>query len=155
MGSDLREADLYARLNAAIAAAGSQEIWSRAAGLPPTYVSEVRGGKKPFSDRLLAALRVRRVVSFVELSPAGDAGDAERLLKALSPKDRRTLLWLPADGGQRSRLDAVAGEWRPLLENLKRLQAMRLAVKTAERWSATEDGLSLRAALAEKEGTDA
>ncbi|MCR0981826.1 hypothetical protein [Roseomonas populi] len=153
MAVALHEAELYARLDAAIAAAGgSQDAWARAAGLPASYVSEVRGGKRPFSARLLAALRVRRVVSFEDMGEAGDASAPGALVAALTAKDRQTLLWLRQDGTPRKRTEADPSGWRPLREDLKRLQAMRLAVDGLDGWTATDAGQETRAALVEKEG---
>jgi hypothetical protein len=95
---------------------------------------------------MLAALGVRRVTSYVLMNPAGDAEDATRLIKALSRGDRRTLLWLPDSGAPRQRADRTA-DLRPLLMDLRRLRALRLAVETPEGWSATEAGLAARATL--------
>jgi uncharacterized membrane protein YhhN len=43
----LREADLYGLLRAAIAEAGSQDAWARAAGLAPSFVSDTLAARDP------------------------------------------------------------------------------------------------------------
>ena len=151
----LRGADLYALLRAAIAAAGSQDAWARSVPVSPSQVSEVLGGGKPFSPRMLAALGVERVVTYRRLDPVGQPGDATAIVAALSKKDRRTLLWLLADGSPRRRTDVAPGEWRPLLDQLRRLRALRLDEETAGGWAATDAGLAARAALMRDEGRKA
>ena len=156
----LREADLYGLLRTAIASAGSQEAWARSVPVSASFVSEVMGGRKSFSPRMLAALGVEEVKTFRRLDPAASTDDASRLLAGLSKADTRTLLWLRADGSARKRLDVMAGEWRPLLENLKRLRGMRLAeevfvAKLSQGWAATEAGLAARAAIQVEGAADA
>jgi hypothetical protein len=145
-GTQIGEADLYGLLRTAIAAAGSQDAWARGAGLAPSFVSDTLAARRPLSDRILAALGVRKVTSYVLMNPTSDAEGAARLIKALSRGDRRTLLWLPESGAPRLRADR-SSDYRPLLMDLRRLRALRLAVETPEGWSATEAGKVARAAL--------
>ncbi|WP_458097351.1 hypothetical protein [Roseomonas sp. WA12] len=148
----LAKADLYGLRRLAIAQARTQDAWAKGVGVSASYVSEVQAARKPFSPRMLAALGVERVTIYRLLDPATQPGDAAAITRGMSAADRRTLLWLPADGSPRKRLDAVAGDWRRLLENLKRLRGMRLAEeimveKVSQGWAATEAGLVARDAL--------
>lgn len=159
-GTTLAEADLYGLLRVAIAAAGSQDAWAKGVPVSASYVSEVQAARKPFSPRMLAALGVERVTTYRLVDRAAQPGDAAAIARGLSQADRRTLLWLLADGSPRKRLDVVAGNWRPSLDNLKRMRGMRLAEelmveKVPQGWAATKAGRAAQAAIAAREIADA
>jgi transcriptional regulator with XRE-family HTH domain len=143
MNVDLQAADLGPRLRAAIAAAGSQEAFARQVGVAPSFISEVVGGRRNFTDRILAAMGLRRVEVYRPLGAAGAAA----LPSGLTRTDHKTLLWLRADGTPRPRSERT-GEWRPGLADLRRMRALHLAIEMLDGWAATEAGLAARAELA-------
>ncbi|SHJ12956.1 hypothetical protein SAMN02745194_01788 [Roseomonas rosea] len=115
-----------------------------------SFISEVAGGRRNFTDRILAAMGLRKVVVY---RPIGAAG-AAALSSGLTRTDHKTLLWLRADGRPRQRSERT-GEWRPGLADLRRMRALRLAMEMLDGWAATEAGLAARAELAapwEEEG---
>ncbi|SHK43766.1 hypothetical protein SAMN02745194_04918 [Roseomonas rosea] len=143
MAEDLQEADLGPRLRAAIAAAGSQEAFARRVGVAASFISEVAGGRRNFTDRILAAMGLRKVTVYRPLGAAGAAA----LPSGLTRTDHKTLLWLRPDGTPRQRSERT-GEWRPGLADLRRMRALRLAMEMLDGWAATEAGLAARAELA-------
>jgi len=60
MGLDRIE--IFAAINQAIAAAGSQAAFARQVGVSPQYVSLVLNAQRPPSDDLLAAVGLCRIV---------------------------------------------------------------------------------------------
>ena len=65
--------DALARLEAAIAEAGSASAWAFRAGISISYVSDVRLGRRPPGASILAALGLARVVSYVPAAPIEEA----------------------------------------------------------------------------------
>jgi hypothetical protein len=117
------------------------EAWGRKCGLPRGYVSDVIEHRRPPSDRMLHALRLRRREIFEPVdSPATDSADPiGAALAALLPYERRALSWLPADGSPRNR-QVRDGAWRPGPDLLARLAAFGLAEKVDAGWTATAAG---------------
>lgn len=147
MAEDLDEADLGPRLRAAIAAAGSQEAFARQVGVAPSLISEVASCRRNYTDRILAAMGLRRMVVYRPLAAAGQEGEGPALPSGLTRTDHKTLMWLRQDGTPRHRSERT-GEWRPGIADLRRLRAMRLAMEMLDGWAATERGLAARAELA-------
>lgn len=80
--------------------------------------------------------------------------DARAIAARLTWGEQRALLWLPSDGSKRSWTRGTAKQ--PNSGALYALQGRGLASRSANSavrvWAATEDGLRVRAALAEMEG---
>lgn len=60
----LRTIDVYAALERACRDAGGQKAWAAAQGLAPQHVSDVLTSRREISDRVLAALGLRRAVRY-------------------------------------------------------------------------------------------
>lgn len=75
--------DVKKLLRTACAIAGSQGGWARANGISAGYVSDILQGRREPGPDALRALKLRRVVRYVEdagsAGVAGDLGAAERL----------------------------------------------------------------------------
>jgi len=142
----LLDNDLLRRLEAAIAAAGSAEVWASQHGISASFVSETRSRQRPFSPRMLTALGVELVRAYRVVEGAAEGGAASALSR-LTRRDRQVILWLRPDGAPRKRQDVEAGGWRPLHEDLRRLAALRLGQETPEGWAATAAGQEMRAAI--------
>lgn len=56
--------DVLARLESAVAGAGSAKAWAVRAGLSPVYVGDVRRGLRTPGPAVLRALGLTRVVSY-------------------------------------------------------------------------------------------
>ena len=54
----------YANLRKAIADAGGQSAWAKQVGLTPSYVNDVLLGRRDPGPAVLAALGLRRVISY-------------------------------------------------------------------------------------------
>lgn len=63
-GDIQQSADAMSALREAVERAGSAQAWARGVGLSPSYVHDVRLGRRPPGPRLLAALGLQRVVSY-------------------------------------------------------------------------------------------
>jgi hypothetical protein len=56
----------------AIAAAGSLTAWAGKVGISLSYASDIRAGRREYSDAVLAALGLCRIVRYAELrKPVG------------------------------------------------------------------------------------
>ena len=62
----LTEQDVIARLQAAIAAAGSQTAFAQQHGMSDQYVSDAVRGRREIGRKILDALGLERVVSYRE-----------------------------------------------------------------------------------------
>lgn len=56
--------ELLAELRRQCDAAGSQAAWARAHSLSPVYVSDVLSGQREPGPAILAAMQLRRIVSY-------------------------------------------------------------------------------------------
>jgi hypothetical protein len=65
------ESELIGVLEQRCLEAGSTAAWCREVGLSPQYVSDLKRGRAPFSNRAAIALGLRRVIVFVD--PKADA----------------------------------------------------------------------------------
>lgn len=68
MTDQITLAGFYTYLRKSCAAAGGQSKWAVAHGISPQYVSDVLNARKDPSDRLLAAIGLRRVVAFAPIT---------------------------------------------------------------------------------------
>lgn len=66
MSNHLDVIEVYRRLQAACAAAGSQQAFALQHGISPAYVSDVLHARRDPGDSILRALGLRRVVKYVE-----------------------------------------------------------------------------------------
>ncbi|NKE43399.1 helix-turn-helix domain-containing protein [Roseomonas frigidaquae] len=64
----LRTAQVYALLQDACTAAGGQKAWAEAHGLSAQHVNDVLATRREISDRVLAAIGLRRVVRYAQVS---------------------------------------------------------------------------------------
>jgi len=62
----LRTAQVYARLQDAIDAAGGQKAWAEANGMTPQHLNDVLMARRDISEIVLASLGLRRVVRYSE-----------------------------------------------------------------------------------------
>lgn len=60
----LTEQEVMDRLQAAVAAAGGQRRFAEACGLTPAYINDVMHGRRALADRILAALGIRRTITY-------------------------------------------------------------------------------------------
>lgn len=58
----IRDVDIYARLNASVKEAGSQSAFARKIGVSVPFLNMVVNAERHPSDRILAAIGIRRVV---------------------------------------------------------------------------------------------
>ena len=145
----LTEVDVFGRLRAEIRRAGSADAWSKAAGISPTFTSDVLASRRPFSDRMLRALGLSRETVYRRGDAPAPATDLERVLSYLSPVERRALMWLPADGSGRDRR-IRDGNWRPSTNELRRLRGFKLAdAPGGADWCATELGREAQKVIGE------
>ena len=64
----MNAADVYGFLRKACSEAGGQSAWATAHGFTPQHVSDVLSARRPFSAAVLAALGLRQVVRFLEVT---------------------------------------------------------------------------------------
>jgi hypothetical protein len=150
-GLTISKGALRARIRAEVAKAGTADAWCRRRGIPPTYLSDVLNSRRPISDRLLAAIGVRREEVFVLVNPAADATDPVGVIATLSRQARRTLLWLHADGTARDR-GVRDGEWRPSRAELMELRTVLLTEEVPGGDALNPAGMAARAALVARNG---
>jgi transcriptional regulator with XRE-family HTH domain len=62
----LTEAQAFARVQAAVRAAGSQKELADGMGISREYLSDMLNNRRPISDGLLRAAGLRRVVTYVD-----------------------------------------------------------------------------------------
>lgn len=60
----LTEQEVKERLLAAVIAAGGQRKFAEAHGLTPAYVNDVVHGRRAMADRILAAIGIKRTITY-------------------------------------------------------------------------------------------
>jgi DNA-binding transcriptional regulator YdaS (Cro superfamily) len=60
----LTEQEVMKRLRAAVEKAGGQRAFAEQAGLTPAYVNDVLHGRRALADKILAAISVKRTVTY-------------------------------------------------------------------------------------------